>query len=53
MHQKFGRKLQEQTEYGYDFRTDFQVESYLRYGDHFVDRSTPIPTSTFRKRWTT
>jgi len=39
MHQKFGRKLQDKTEYGYDFLTDFQVESYLRYkGDHFVDR---------------
>jgi len=39
MHQKFGRKLQDKTEYGYNFRTDFQVESYLRYkGDHFVDR---------------
>ena len=39
MHQKFGRKLQEGAEYGYDFRADFQVESYLRYkGDHFVDR---------------
>jgi homoserine O-acetyltransferase len=39
MHQKFGRKLQDKAEYGYDFRTDFQVESYLKYkGDHFVDR---------------
>src|SRR5208283_85224 len=39
MHQKFGRRLQDKTAYGYDFRTDFQVESYLRYkGDHFVDR---------------
>ncbi len=39
MHQKFGRKLQDKSEYGYDFRTDFQVESYLLYkGDHFVDR---------------
>jgi len=39
MHQKFGRKLQDKAEYGYDFRADFQVESYLRYkGDHFVDR---------------
>ena len=39
MHQKFGRKLQDKTAYGYDFRTDFQVESYLRHkGDHFVDR---------------
>ncbi len=39
MHHKFGRKLQGKTEYGYDFKTDFQVESYLRYkGDHFVNR---------------
>ena len=39
MHQKFGRKLQDKAKYGYDFRTDFQVESYLKYkGDHFVDR---------------
>jgi len=39
MHRKFGRKLQDKTGYGYDFSTDFQVESYLRYkGDHFVDR---------------
>ena len=39
MHQKFGRKLQDKSEYGFDFRTDFQVESYLRYkGDHFVNR---------------
>jgi homoserine O-acetyltransferase len=39
MHLKFGRRLQGKTEYGYDFKTDFQVESYLRYkGDHFVNR---------------
>ena len=39
MHLKFGRKLQDKAEYGYNFRADFQVESYLRYkGDHFVDR---------------
>lgn len=39
MHQKFGRSLQDKAEYGYDFVTDFQVESYLRYkGDHFVKR---------------
>jgi len=39
MHDKFGRRLQDKTEYGYDFVADFQVESYLRYkGDHFVDR---------------
>src|SRR5208337_4395516 len=38
-HQKFGRKLQDKSAYGYNFRTDFQVESYLRYkGDHFVNR---------------
>lgn len=40
MHQKFGRRLQGKTEYGFDFSTlDFQVESYLRYhGDAFVKR---------------
>jgi homoserine O-acetyltransferase len=39
MHQKFGRKLQDKTEYGYNFLTDFQVESYLQYkGDTFVNR---------------
>jgi homoserine O-acetyltransferase len=39
MHQKFGRKLQDKTEYGYNFLTDFQVESYLQYkGDSFVNR---------------
>jgi len=39
MHQKFGRRLQDKSAYGYDFRTDFQVESYLRYkGNHFVNR---------------
>jgi homoserine O-acetyltransferase/O-succinyltransferase len=39
MHEKFGRRLQDRAEYGYDFLTDFQVESYLRYrGDSFVKR---------------
>ena len=39
MHQKFGRRLQDKSAYGYDFRADFQVESYLRYkGNHFVSR---------------
>lgn len=39
MHQKFGRKLQDKIEYGYEFMTDFEVESYLRYkGDSFVKR---------------
>ena len=39
MHQKFARRLQDKVEYNYDFATDFQVESYLRYkGDSFVKR---------------
>jgi homoserine O-acetyltransferase len=40
MHQKFGRRLQDKSEYSFDFSSqDFQVESYLRYhGDAFVKR---------------
>ncbi len=39
MRRKFGRKLQDRAEYGFDFVTDFEVESYLRYkGDSFVKR---------------
>ncbi len=39
MRNKFGRHLQGRERYGYDFATDFQVESYLRYkGDHFTKR---------------
>lgn len=39
MHHKFARRLQDKAEYGYEFVTDFQVESYLRYkGDSFVKR---------------
>jgi homoserine O-acetyltransferase len=39
MRAKFGRRLQERTSFGYDFETEFQVESYLRYqGDSFVRR---------------
>ena len=38
MHAKFGRKLQEKKDYGYDFSTDFQIESYLHHqGDKFVE----------------
>lgn len=40
MHQKFGRRLQDKSEYSFDFNSsDFQVESYLRYhGEAFVNR---------------
>lgn len=39
MHSKFGRDLQGKEEFGYDFSTDFQVESHLHYqGDQFVRR---------------
>ena len=39
MHAKFGRRLQEKAEYGYDFTHDFQVESYLEHkGSQFVER---------------
>jgi homoserine O-acetyltransferase len=39
MHEKFGRRLQERPQYGYDFETDFAVESYLRYrGNAFTNR---------------
>lgn len=39
MHQKFGRRLQSRPELGYDFETEFAVESYLRYrGNAFTGR---------------
>ncbi|MHA1409828.1 MAG: homoserine O-acetyltransferase MetX [Candidatus Odinarchaeia archaeon] len=39
MKEKFGRKLQNKTKYGYDFNIEFQVESYLHYkGSRFVER---------------
>ena len=39
MGMKFGRRLQNKETYGYDFSTDFAVESYLKYqGDKFVER---------------
>jgi homoserine O-acetyltransferase len=39
MHKKFGRRLREKERYGYNFSTDFEVESYLRYqGEIFTRR---------------
>jgi len=39
MEEKFGRKLRDKETVGYDFSTDFEVESYLKYrGDSFVSR---------------
>jgi homoserine O-acetyltransferase/O-succinyltransferase len=39
MHQKFGRRLQERERFGYDFTTDFAIESYLHYkGNRFTER---------------
>ena len=39
MRARFGRRLQARESFGYDFKTEFQVESYLKYqGDSFVRR---------------
>jgi len=39
MHAKFGRRLQDAERLAYGFKTEFQVESYLKYqGDSFVRR---------------
>ena len=39
MREKFGRRLQEREKYGYDFATEFEVESYLKYhGNRFTSR---------------
>ena len=39
MHQKFGRRLQNRERFGYEFQTEFQVESYLRHqGLSFTQR---------------
>ncbi len=39
MYQKFGRRLQDKKDYGFDFETDFEVESYLHYqGNSFTKR---------------
>lgn len=39
MHNKFGRRLRQKERLGFDFSTDFEVESYLRYqGESFIKR---------------
>jgi homoserine O-acetyltransferase len=39
MHEKFGRRLQTLERYGYEFETEFAVESYLKYnGNNFTRR---------------
>ena len=39
MQQKFGRRLQDRERYGYEFQTEFEIESYLKYnGDNFTRR---------------
>jgi homoserine O-acetyltransferase len=39
MHEKFGRNLQDKKKVGFDFSTDFRVESYLHHqGDVFTKR---------------
>ena len=39
MHQKFGRRLQNIERYGFEFETEFQIESYLKYnGNSFTQR---------------
>jgi len=39
MHEKFGRRLQGRERYGYEFQTEFEVESYLKHnGDKFTRR---------------
>lgn len=38
MQMKFGRRLQDREKFGYEFQTEFQVESYLKYNGHNFTR---------------
>ena len=38
MHQKFGRRLRGLEKYGYEFETEFEIESYLKYNGHNFTR---------------
>jgi homoserine O-acetyltransferase/O-succinyltransferase len=38
MHQKFGRRLQQLERYGYEFNTEFEIESYLKYNSNNFTR---------------
>ena len=39
MHQKFGRRCRTARRFGYEFETEFEVESYLQYkGNRFTQR---------------
>ena len=38
MHKKFGRRLQKLERYGYEFNTEFEVESYLKYNGNSFTR---------------
>ena len=45
MREKFGRRLRDKQELGFDFDVDFEVESYLRYrGACLWAALTPTPT---------
>lgn len=38
MHQKFGRRLKDLEQFGYEFETEFEIESYLKYNGHNFTR---------------
>ncbi len=38
MHQKFGRRLRQLEKYGYEFETEFEIESYLKYNSNNFTR---------------